>query len=137
VRFEATGHRHEKEPSKFDQLLGTNYRVRTKESVTAIKSPAEQSSDETPFRATEGRRMKRAPRIKQPAAHELVLEINLDAQGSFLVECLAEHIVNQAATSVELRNCIREAVESLHSGAPKPAAVRLHLALNEEVEVGS
>jgi hypothetical protein len=67
---------------------------------------------------------------------EAVLEIHLDANGSFFVECLAEHIVNQAAASDQLRNCIREAVESVHIGEPKPAVIRLRLVLDEVLPVG-
>jgi hypothetical protein len=72
---------------------------------------------------------------KATAANEVVLVINLDARGSFLVDCLAEHIVNQAATSEQLRSSIRDAVASLHSDNPKPAVVRLHLALDEVLAV--
>jgi hypothetical protein len=79
--------------------------------------------------------MKRSSQAKRAAENEVVLEINLDAHGSFLIECLAEHIVNQAATSVQLRDSIRQAVESLHLGDPKPAVVRLHLVLDEVLAV--
>jgi hypothetical protein len=81
--------------------------------------------------------------MKRPLRHaktdnlnELVLEIKLDAHCSFFVECLAEQIVNRAATSDELRRTIREAVESLHFGEPKPAVVRLHLVRDEMLGVG-
>jgi hypothetical protein len=80
--------------------------------------------------------MKRTAARGKSVANEVVLEINLDANGSFFVECLAEHIVNQAARSEELRNCIREAVESLHLGESKPAVIRLHLVLDEVLAVG-
>ena len=80
--------------------------------------------------------MKRAPNTKRPSENEVVVEINLDVQGSFFVECLAEHIVNQAARSTELRKCIREAVESTQVGEPKPAIIRLHLVLDEVLAVG-
>ena len=79
--------------------------------------------------------MKRALHAKPATDNEVVLEINLDARGSFFVECLAEHIVNQAATSQQLRKSIRDAVESLQMGDPKPAGVRLHLVLDEVMAV--
>jgi hypothetical protein len=79
--------------------------------------------------------MKRAIHAKSAPSNEVVLVINLDARGSFFVECLAEHIVNQAATSDRLRDSIREAVESVHTGDPKPAVVRLHLVLDEVMAV--
>jgi hypothetical protein len=79
--------------------------------------------------------MKRAIHAKNALAGEVVLEINLDAHGSFFVECLAEHIVNQAAKSEQLRASIRQAVESLNLGNPKPAVIRLHLVLDEVLAV--
>ncbi len=79
--------------------------------------------------------MKRTRHPKAEALDELILEIRLDANCSFFVECLAEQIVNRAASSVELRKSIREAVESLHFGEPKPAVVRLHLVRDEMLRV--
>lgn len=102
--------------------LGKNYTLR--ESKTRGKNSEPQEK---------GIGMKKTPGHQK--AHEVVIQINLDANGSFFVECLAEHIVNQAATSELLRNCIREAVESVHTGDPKPAVVRLHLVLDEVVAV--
>jgi len=67
--------------------------------------------------------------------HELVLEIKLDPHCSFFVECLAEHIVNQAAASDRLRATIREAVESSHRGDPKPSIIRLRLVRDEMLAV--
>jgi hypothetical protein len=80
--------------------------------------------------------MRRSLGHGKASSDEAVLEIHLDANGSFFVECLAEHIVNQAATSDQLRNCIREAVESVHIGEPKPAVIRLRLVLDEVLPVG-
>ena len=79
------------------------------------------------------RAVRSGPRI---VPNELVLEIKLDPHCSFFVECLAEHIVNQAAASDQLRATICQAVESLHLGDPKPAVVRLRLVRDEILAVG-
>ena len=80
--------------------------------------------------------MKRTARREKPQSpNEVVIEINLDANGSFFVECLAEHIVNQVAASGALRQTIKEAVESAQVGDAKPAVIRLHLALDEMLPV--
>lgn len=74
-------------------------------------------------------------RAKEKPADELVVEIRLDAHGSFFVECLAEHIVNQAAASDQLRRSIKNAVEAFSQGESKPAVIRLHLVCDEVLAV--
>jgi hypothetical protein len=64
--------------------------------------------------------------------NELVLEMNVDAGGSFFVECLADRMVNHAAHSDQLRQALRKA---LHPGAQKPALFRLHLVLDQDLVV--
>jgi len=60
-------------------------------------------------------------------SNEQFLEIRLDARGSFFLECLAEHLADQAPAWNRLRQSIGEALDSTQG--ENPAVVRLHLTM--------
>lgn len=68
--------------------------------------------------------MRHSRPAKHPAKNDVVLKIRLDARSSFLVECLAEDIANQAATSGSGRLCIREALDLLNLALSEALAVQ-------------
>ena len=47
---------------------------------------------------------------------EILCEINLDARDSFFLECLAEHLANQAAASGAMPRRLKKALGTLHVG---------------------
>ncbi len=63
--------------------------------------------------------------------NELVFEINQEADGGFVAECLTENIVTQADTWDELRRNVREAVAAYFFDRTLPSAIRLHLIRDE------
>ena len=69
--------------------------------------------------------------MTNPHYSELVFDINEDAEGGYVAECLSENIVTQGDTWEELRANVREAVEAFFFDRPKPQAIRLHLVRNE------
>lgn len=62
---------------------------------------------------------------------ELVFEVNQEADGGFVAECLTENIVTQADTWSELRNNVRESVAAYFFDKTAPATIRLHLIRDE------
>ena len=72
-----------------------------------------------------------AQRRRVTAMNELVFEVNQEADGGFVAECLTENIVTQADTWDELRRNVREAVAAFFFDGTPPAAIRLHLMRDE------
>lgn len=69
--------------------------------------------------------------MKKPPYSELVFDVNQDADGGFVAECLSENRVTQGDTWKELRANLKDAVEAFFFDGPKPVAVRLHLVKDE------
>jgi predicted RNase H-like HicB family nuclease len=63
--------------------------------------------------------------------NELVFEVNQEADGGFVAECLTESIVTQADTWLELRRNVQEAVDAFFFDKKRPEIVRLHLVRDE------
>ena len=65
--------------------------------------------------------------------NELVFDVTQEADGGYCAECLTESIVTEAATWVELRTNVREAVRGYYFDQPGKLslAIRLHLVRDE------
>lgn len=68
---------------------------------------------------------------------ELIFEVNQEADGGFIAECLTESIVTQANCWEELRANVKEAVNGYFFDQPEkhPDSIRLRL-VRDEVLVG-
>ena len=63
--------------------------------------------------------------------NELVFEVNQEADGGYVAECLTENIVTQADEWDELRHNVREAVAAFFFDRTPPSVIRLHLIRDE------
>ncbi len=63
---------------------------------------------------------------------EIVFEVNQEADGGLVAECLSESIFTQADSWDELRGNVKEAVAAYSFDHPHPpTAIRLHLVRDE------
>jgi len=70
--------------------------------------------------------------------NEIVFEVNQEADGGFVAECLTEGIFTQADDWDELRRNVKEAVAAFYFDNPQPPfAIRLHLVRDEVLANGS
>lgn len=63
--------------------------------------------------------------------NEIIFEVNQEADGGFVAECLTESIFTQGDTWEELRRQVRDAVEGYFFDQAKPASIRLHFVRDE------
>jgi len=68
--------------------------------------------------------------------NEIVFEVTQEFDGGYCAECLSESIFTQADTWEELRESVRDAVDSFYFDQDKPASVRLHLVRDEMLAIG-
>lgn len=67
---------------------------------------------------------------------EFVFEVDQEADGGFVAECLTEPIFAQADTWEQLRTEVLDAVNAYCFDRERPGSIRLHLVRNEVLLAG-